>query len=585
MKKRNLQCIIALLCGFVAASGFGGDDRVVAVVAGRAITADAFLRRYESAVWRNKHIKSWQDILKQQVLLAMIAEQLLAEDGQKTGLADDVEILRLTHSLQDALVRDRLYQDEIKSKVTITPAEIKQAYEWYAAPRIVQMARFTTLAEAEAIQKDLAAGAPFDSLANFLPDNQFKHFSIKWGESPAYVDSLLFNMQPGQTVGPFVWDQMFYFARLESILKPAIYDQQDFINQRTRLKQILQDRREQHRLREFIPTIMHGQTATIKKDALLPFIESVSVIMAAAADSIIKPDQPWSFTFEDLATLQQRLGENVNRQMVVLNDRQWTLADLLDRLTIKGLALIPAKPIAPQLISLIEDHIDSHWLTEEAYRRGLDQHPQVQADLAQWQRFYTANLNALLWEAEADTQQTTVFLLNVREILSPDAVRADSIWRQLQAGADFVELARRFTIRPGYDENAGELGFFDPAYQFREIGQIALNLKPGERHPPAQVSDGWSIIELIAKKLPPQAALAAFRGQAGANSDSLLNQRLAELARQANLSLDFNLLRELKVTSINMFTVRQLGFGGAIPAMPQLPPRFDWYRLFTHPSP
>lgn len=585
--RHSVKLIPVFLLLWVIAVAAQSDDQPVAVVDGEAITMTEFQARYEGVIWQGKHIENWQDELKVQVLLSMVAERLLADEAQEFNLLNDAATAKILTSLEQALVRDRLYREEIMDKVTISEAEIQEGYEHMAAPRVVRLVRVATPEEVAALQQDILVGGDIDSLAVLLDDTQTRQVTMTWGESPAHVDSVIFSLKVGQTSVPFRWDGLYYFAKLKKILAPAIYDSQDFINKKNHIKQILRARQEQERLREFMPTIMHGQEALIKHETLRPLIEAVSNVVTAYGDSIQNANEPITFNFADLEQVQTALESQINDPIVTFADTAWTVQNLLDRFMIQGLKVIPARPLDRQLVSIIQNHIDKWWLTVEGYRRGLDKHPDVVADLQQWKRVYAANLNRLLFEMEADSTAAMPLLVNVREILTPTLETAQAAWQQLNEGADFAELARELTIRPGAAEHGGELGYFDPREQYTDIGTIALQMEPGERHGPLQVAEGYSIFELIDKDVPPNVALAAFKGTGVSNQGrSALNEHLVELAQQKGVSVDFELLKTIPVTSVNMFTVRYLGFGGSIPAIPQLTPLFEWFKhLEATPAP
>ena len=114
----------------------------------------------------------------------------------------------------------------------------------------------------------------------------------------------------------------------------------------------------------------------------------------------------------------------------------------------------------------------------------------------------------------------------------------------------------------------------------------AARLNPGERCGPLALDVGYSIVELLAKKLAPQLTQTAL--QPGSPFDarpSPVDAELARIAGEQNVTVNFDVLKTVPVTNISMFTVRYLGFGGTIPAVPQLEPMFNWYQLMKEESP
>ena len=80
------------------------------------------------------------------------------------------------------------------------------------------------------------------------------------------------------------------------------------------------------------------------------------------------------------------------------------------------------------------------------------------------------------------------------------AQRADSIWRALQAGADFASLARRVSEDRQTAANGGEMGRMQPDQSFIEFEQAAYALQPGEYSRPVLAPDGYHIILMKERK-------------------------------------------------------------------------------------
>ena len=80
------------------------------------------------------------------------------------------------------------------------------------------------------------------------------------------------------------------------------------------------------------------------------------------------------------------------------------------------------------------------------------------------------------------------------------AQRADSIWRALQAGADFAALARKFSDDRQSANHGGEMGWLQPNQSFVEFEQAAYALQKGELSRPILAPDGYHIILMKERK-------------------------------------------------------------------------------------
>ena len=81
--------------------------------------------------------------------------------------------------------------------------------------------------------------------------------------------------------------------------------------------------------------------------------------------------------------------------------------------------------------------------------------------------------------------------------------KIEDIKKQLDEGADFAELAKKYSEDPGSRENNGDLGFFPRRSMVKEFDEAAFNLKKGEISNIVQTRYGFHIIKLTDMKPYP----------------------------------------------------------------------------------
>lgn len=123
------------------------------------------------------------------------------------------------------------------------------------------------------------------------------------------------------------------------------------------------------------------------------------------------------------------------------------------------------------------------------------------------------------------------------------AARADSLLAAIRGGADFFELARRFSQEPGAANTGGDLGWFGRGRMVPEFERAAFALKPGEVSPVVKTQFGYHIIKLedrkAARTKPFEEVRADLRTSlAGARADTSARRSAEALRRKLAAAAD-----------------------------------------------
>jgi parvulin-like peptidyl-prolyl isomerase len=98
-------------------------------------------------------------------------------------------------------------------------------------------------------------------------------------------------------------------------------------------------------------------------------------------------------------------------------------------------------------------------------------------------------------------QYTTPESREVAHILVEEKAKAEEIYQQLQDGADFAELAKKFSTDPGSKDSGGKLT--DTRGQFvPEFEEVAFTIDTGEIAPPVKSQFGWHVITALEDTVP-----------------------------------------------------------------------------------
>ena len=116
--------------------------------------------------------------------------------------------------------------------------------------------------------------------------------------------------------------------------------------------------------------------------------------------------------------------------------------------------------------------------------------------------------------------------------------RADSIYNALLAGADFAEMARKYSEDPGSAQRGGSIGQISRGQTLKEFEDATFALKDGEMSKPVLSSVGYHIIKMIKHAdFPPFDSLRVdIRNfiEARGLREAVINEKIEALAKQGD---------------------------------------------------
>ena len=132
--------------------------------------------------------------------------------------------------------------------------------------------------------------------------------------------------------------------------------------------------------------------------------------------------------------------------------------------------------------------------------------------------------------------------------------RIDSVYKALQDGADFEELARKVSQDPGSAKNGGIIGWCYKAQLVKEFEDAAFDLNPGEMSRPVLSPFGWHIILMKERKqLEPfeyhKENIFKFMEQNNVRN-SITERKLNEMVKSSDGTLTKEQLLEQRADSI-----------------------------------
>jgi peptidyl-prolyl cis-trans isomerase D len=191
---------------------------------------------------------------------------------------------------------------------------------------------------------------------------------------------------------------------------------------------------------------------------------------------------------------------------------------------------------------------------------------------AEIQAYYTAHQDQFKVPEEVKTRHILITVAKGADAATENAARAKAqdILKQLQSGAKFADLAKKYSDDPGSKDQGGELPMMptsnlDPAY-----AKAAMALNPGQTSGLVRSQFGYHIIQLEAKDAAHTKPLSEVRDsivaalesqKAASAAQNYANQLVAE-ARKDGLD------KTAQAHNLHVVTTDYIGHDGVIASLP-----------------
>jgi len=533
------------------------------------------------------------------LLYSLIAEKLWALEAENLHL-DTAEIMQTTFkALEKMHVRDALYKVEIKNKVHVTNQEIVTELKKYFAELnlnfIFSPDSFTIYGNYDSLR----SGTPFSRLLN-IKEEDLPLLKIKYGDLVESIEDTVYKLNKGEFTAPIKTNSGWMIFRLigTNVSTPPNENLNESTN---KVKKILKERKTDKIYNEFFYKFFHDKKVTTNGELFWSISDKISELMhSKKIDQKISDSENVFLDASDILKIESELGSDTLKMVFIDFDQDpFTVKDFLRYFIFEGFYSDKVEPeiIAAKLNARTKTLIEQELLAREGYKRGLQNLPEVKRSIEMWQMNYLSKIlqaqfadsikindeEMKEYSSSNDTLGNKDFVeVNILEILTDSLEVIEKVLNELSDGKDFKQLASIHTKRKWTKENGGEFGFF-LSTMYGEIGRIAAEMNAGEIYGPLKIPEGYSIFKLIGKRESGNKLISSGSNQEQKKEifykklDELFVEKTLKLANKYGVSIKKEILKNLEVLDLNMFTYRYMGFGGRITAIPITYPFSEWY--------
>jgi hypothetical protein len=566
----------------------------VARIGDDVITAEEFRQRFElmPVLSRNRHI----DSLKHELLYTLIAENIIAREAEKLEIDKRAAFTDIYSALEKMFVRDALFKEEIENKIKISADELKEGISRVTTELKINIISSADSSEIFGIYNNLLHGASFDSLLILRPEytDQEEPLSITYGSmEEKHVEDLLYNIIPGNFSEPVRTKDGWFIFFVKNKLKTSGLE---FDKIESNAKKVISTRKRIALTLNYMEGILKNLTVTPDTTLFRQFINIFSNQLLPK-DTIKAGDNKAAIhlTVKDVDDIKASLGsEALKKIFIPFKKDPVTVNEFLNYFYHCEFRSNAAdeKTIAGKLGYELRNFIQVEMMSREGYKRGLDKLPEVQHDLKMWRNNYLSQLYriSIIDSAKVSDDEVIEYynhLYNTNQLvttiktlkfISPDLSLIETALNQLNEGKELKDIA------PGLQgARIVETGYV-PVTEEGEIGRIAAGMKPGEVYGPVAQGEDFVLFVLVDKRESEINLPATYDEVKETLRNQLINKKLYQLMKDrtvsaaANSSITINekVLSDLKLTQINMFVFRHMGFGGRIWGVPYSAPFFEW---------
>jgi len=335
------------------------------------------------------------------VLNNLIAEKLLAnEAGDTCELAKNPAFQAFVQGIREQAMREQLYHEIALKQVRLSEDEIKKTYD--LSQKVYDLDFFTINNPeiVEQVQLQLSTGQStvseiFSSLKALGESGQQ---TVKWRDPDNdQIHKALFNREHdiGEIIGPIRFDmgRWMMMRVLDSRTEPMI-GPEEFKMRIHEVRKKLTELKARDIWHNYKNTMMQGKEIRFEKAIFEKIVELFLEERQSSQDQEIPPPQKSEPDTHLVSQIPDKLDAMLDQPFFRLDGETWTVGDF--KRAIMSHPLVYRKKMHPNdrfpsyFKQAIADLIVDHYLNKEAYRRGLNKHPEVQRQGQQWKDCYLA---------------------------------------------------------------------------------------------------------------------------------------------------------------------------------------------------
>ncbi|MEW6701248.1 MAG: hypothetical protein AB1298_00880, partial [Bacteroidota bacterium] len=472
---------ILLILFLFAANNFAQQPEEILARAGNEnITEEEFIMRFQltphfTDTAKDLDLSNGLDSSKKKFLYSLIAEKLWAQKALQEK-SDTNESFRLSiNSLKNLLLKDGLYKKVVQDKIKITDEEVKDGMKKFNYILDVDLITSIDSNMIWSFYVNLQKTNKFDSLltTNTKLKELHKNAEITFGdfESERLEDSA-FALKEKKITPPIKTKRGWIIVRLNERKTNPRKDQNPNVKMNIVYNKI-RDRKAELLSGEFLDSLLGGLKVNVNFQLFNKLVDEVQGSLKENYNVNADLTNGDFYLDENLSLkLLKRVETNLlNAVFVHLPGKEKTVKEFVYYLSHQRLWIsrLDKNTITNAFHKQVRSFIENEILAEQGNKIGLENLPSFKNDLEHWRQNYLAQLKMnKIWNSILISDQelydyyknkykmsSEIPQVNILEILNSNLDVIEKILREIENGADFKELAEKYTERAYTKTNGG----------------------------------------------------------------------------------------------------------------------------------
>ncbi len=565
--------VLAMACT-PKSKGGQKDDPVIVTVGSHTVTKAYFEDRLEKM--DRSLLPDTLDLAgKHKFLDFIINKEVMALKAEELGYDEDKEVKATLTMLEEQLLHGKSVELAIQDKASVSDEEIQKFYTNMQRKVLVKQVLVPTRVDAEAVLKDLRAGANFDSMVDVhsqvprvssdgtdIPVQQRAMFAdLKYGQANPAVEEAVFDTPLGQLSNPVETPYGWHvFMPVSESAEKAM----PLADERERIEKQITGRKRRDATNDYYESILARRHFKIEPEAMAVIYDKMPVDEQSPVDPAteVKPIIDFTNAQRDITFFE-------------IDGKKSTIGDFSDLYDQTPWPERPRKWVGAQgLYYWLRDGWLKPLQIEQARIDGVDKIPEVMNEIKlRHEMLMVGALHTYLIAqqvpdpTDADVRKfyddhQTVYVEKEKRVCNLIFHPRERIVRrahdEIVAGADFVEIAIRYNDNAVSAENVQTAAFGRDDDKHKELADSAFAKDVHAYTQPFKTSQGWIILQV--QQIIPERPFAlediqenVIQDWQNQWSENRLNELLVDWKKEYTVTVNDKVLAAAEVRRTDVF--------------------------------